>query len=437
MLFCTLISSAAAIVTFAVSLAIIWPFEKRLAKRLDDTLSLGERVQTMIAFRSEETAMADLQREDTENRLREVKGKQLRSKRAWMNLIAPVLAIALLVAAFAVPLRTVEPQLPPQGEPEDDLWSLEEWQVIRMRSLIESVRASDMVESGKETVVSILEELLSSLEPVKSRAEMKTLVIDSMLRIDRVTNGINTFTSVIKELRGSSNAKVGELAEALGVPSDPIVESKYQALKAGFTKEGLNDDFVGFARELAIAVNAIGVAEDDALYLSLKGFSDNVSAFAQAGADIDDEAFASEVSALFESGAESISSALSQQGKNRSVTDSANRELMDIFDIEWSELPEELKAPDGEEAGTVDGEYEEKDDEELKSDSGGFGGGEVIYGSNDTIYDPDDAKHISYGEVIDKYDGKKTTELDERELSDEIREWIDDYFSGLYYSEEK
>ncbi len=391
----------------------------------------------MIAFRSEETAMADLQREDTENRLREVKGKQLRSKRAWMNLIAPVLAIALLVAAFAVPLRTVEPQLPPQGEPEDDLWSLEEWQVIRMRSLIESVRASDMVESGKETVVSILEELLSSLEPVKSRAEMKTLVIDSMLRIDRVTNGINTFTSVIKELRGSSNAKVGELAEALGVPSDPIVESKYQALKAGFTKEGLNDDFVGFARELAIAVNAIGVAEDDALYLSLKGFSDNVSAFAQAGADIDDEAFASEVSALFESGAESISSALSQQGKNRSVTDSANRELMDIFDIEWSELPEELKAPDGEEAGTVDGEYEEKDDEELKSDSGGFGGGEVIYGSNDTIYDPDDAKHISYGEVIDKYDGKKTTELDERELSDEIREWIDDYFSGLYYSEEK
>jgi predicted transcriptional regulator len=66
---------------------------------------------------------------------------------------------------------------------------------------------------------------------------------------------------------------------------------------------------------------------------------------------------------------------------------------------------------------------------------GGKGSGEVIYGSDDAIYYPKDETHVKYGDVIDEYNGQKVTDMEERPLSDEIKAFIDKYFSDLYYKD--
>ncbi len=432
----SVIGISTALVSFGIGIAIVRPTEKRLAKIIDERLSLGEKVQTMVAFRNDTSVMANIQREDTEEILSAADKNKLRSSRWWVSLIPSLLAATLAVTAFVLPVKTPDPITPPGTDIQNDVWELTEWHIMRMRTLIEKVEKSEMVDDGKSRVVDILEALITSLEDVKSNSQMKTIVIDAMIRIDGVTDGINTFTSVVRAMRQSSNTSVFGFSETIGIPSDPITESKYQALRVSFKKENATSELTFFAKDLMNSLNGTGISRDDALYIAIKDYSDALEAFSDSIDKLTEDEYSSGLTKIFEASAEKISLALTEQNQNRVTSDSTNRELMEIFDVEWAELPEELRNPNDEEAGTFDGSYDDTNkDEELVGNGGGLGGGDVLYGSNDAVYDPDRGEKVVYGEIIDKYDGKKTTELDERSFSDELREWIDDYFSDLYYND--
>ena len=422
-----------ALVAAALALAVGFPTEKRVAKRLDDQLSLGEKAQTMLAFRGEQSAMLDMQRQDTERVLGAVKPKHLRRKSAWLNAVLPVLAVALLLTAFVMPVRT-EGTTPDDQQGEQDVWELTEWHVTAVRALIDMVKASEMEEDGKDSVVATLEKLLVDLEYVTTKTQMKQTVTVAMVKIDAVTDGINTYTALVRAMKGATSPKLKELAEAIGTPADPILESKYQALKASLEGDGLKENVNSLATALSVAADAAKVAEVDPLYLALQQFSQALTAFAKTVDELGEEERGTVLMRVFESAAEQMSPALNQQGINRATTDTTNNELMSIFGIAWNELPDELKYPDNEEASTEDNEYEEKEDE-IYGEDGGKGSGEVIYGSDDAIYYPKDETHVKYGDVIDEYNGQKVTDMQERPLSDELKSFIDKYFSDLYYKD--
>lgn len=421
-----------ALVAAALALAVGFPTEKRVAKRLDDQLSLGEKAQTMLAFRGEQSAMLDMQRQDTERVLGAVKPKHLRRKSAWLNAVLPVLAVALLLTAFVMPVRT-EGTTPDDQQGEQDVWELTEWHITAVRALIDMVKASEMVEDGKGEVVHTLEELISDLAYVDTKTQMKQTVTVAMVEIDAVTDGINTYTALVRAMKSSTSPKLKELAEALGTPADPILESKYQALKASLEGDELKADVNSLATALSVAADAAKVAEVDPLYLALQQFSQALTAFAKTVDELGEEERGTVLMRVFESAAEQMSPALNQQGINRATTDTTNNELMSIFGIAWNELPDELKYPDDEEASTEDNEQQEQEDEVIGG--GGKGSGEVVYGSDDAIYYPKDETHVKYGDVIDEYNGQKVTDMQERPLSDELKSFIDKYFSDLYYKD--
>jgi hypothetical protein len=312
------------------------------------------------------------------------------------------------------------------------LWQLTDWHVTAVRVLIEEVKASDMQEPGRASVVEILEKMLVDLEYVTSKSVMKRTVTDAMVRIDMITDDINTYTLIVRALRGGGNVKAKELADAIGTPSDPITESKYQALKASFAADELREQIGAFAIAVSVAIETAGTPEEDALYVALLGFADQLSALSQETDSMETQEVGEALSKTFEAAAEQIGAALQQQGINRQTTDNVIEELMTIFGIDWNELPDELKYSDDEEAATKDEEYEEKEDEVV---GGGKGNGEVIYGSDDAVYDPKKEAHVKYGDVIDEYNGQKVTDLEERPLTDEQKEFIDQYFADLYYKE--
>ncbi len=434
-LFSAAIGAGAAVVFATVTLTVCYPTEKRVAKQLDKKLAMNEKVQTMVEFKDIQSDMIEIQREDTERRLSEMPKKDFKNKKAWVNLILPVLAVAMLVTSVAVPVRTKADDPNSGLENESDEWALDEWHITAVKTLIEEVKASEMVEDGKVKVVSYLETMLSDLEHIKSKSQMKQTVMSVMVKISGVTDGINTYTSVIKALRESDSESVKKYAEAIGSPADPIIESKYLALKSEFKKEELGDKLKIFASTLGIAVKNATAPEDDALFKGILEYSEALSAFDKTVSSLTDEEYDTGLTAVFENAAETVSAALNVQNANRTTTDNANNRLMIIFGISWSELPDELKYPANEEAGTTDGEYDEKDDDIVTG--GGLGSGEVIYGSDDAIYDPNKGTHVNYGDVINDYDAKKAADLEERPLDDEIKEAVGDYFADLYYKQEK
>ncbi len=432
---CLAIGAGVALVAFLAMALIVRPTEKRIAKTLDERLGLREKVQTMVAFRDASGTLVEMQREDTERVLREATKKQLRSGHAWIHLILPVLAIAALTVSVLLPAAALpEPSAPPAEDGEqDEAWALTEWHITAVRALIDEVRASDMVDTGKTEIVAALEKMLTDLQSVNTVANMKATVIGTLVTVDGVADGINTYTAIFKALDASASITVKEFNTVIGKPSDPIEESKYQEFKLRFGKETLAEDAATFGAVLGLLVDQIAVSHEDALWCAIKELSDGMIAFSAEAPNLGEGA-AEQLSALLDASAEQISEALGQQNANRAVANKTNSSLMSIFGVTWEELPDSLKYPDDAEAGTEDGNYEEKEDDIITD--GGLGSGEVIYGSNDAVYDRDQGAHVVYGDVIDTYDGIKTSELEERPISDALKDYIDKYFADLYHKDE-
>ena len=429
-----IVGGAVTLISALLALWIKYPTEKRIAKQLDDRLGMNEKVQTMIEFRTQDGEMLQMQRQDTEQMLSVVPMKRMRSRKAWLQPVLSLLAVLIAVSAILVPVRTESSAPLGEAPGEQDVWELTEWHITAVRVLIEQVKTSGMQQEGKDAVVNTMEKMLADLEYVHAKSVMKRTVMDAMIRIHEVTNNINSYTAIVRAMRGAGDARVKELADALGTPSDPLIESKYQALKASFSSDTSEEDVRQFANAISIAIVTASVAEDDELYVALAEFATRLSAFSESAKDMPLQEATIALSAVFEKAAEQMGAALQQQGINRQTTDTVLEGLMSIFGISWAELPDELKYSDNEEAKTEDNEYEDTEEEIL---GGGKGSGEVIYGSDDAIYYPKDETHVKYGDVIDEYNSQKVTDMQERPLTDEQKEFIDKYFADLYYKDKK
>ncbi len=425
-----------AIAVFAIAFAINFPTEKRIAKKLDSRLAMNEKIQTMVEFKNEQGDMFQIQREDTENKLGETPKKNFRNKKAWVNAVLPLIAAIALVASLSIPVRPASTPVDPGTLGESDVWALTEWQITAVKELIDEVKASSLAEEGKTDVVESLETMLEDLGHVTSKTKMKQTVIAVMVDISKVANELNSFSTIIGTLKISDNNHVKMLSEAIGSPADPIIEGKYQSLRVSFPKENYSSSISAFASALESAVKLSGVTGDDAFYAALADFAKNAAEYSAGADQLGDAEKESGLTTVFEKAAEKISNALDQQNINRSTCDNANERLMEIFEIQYAELPEELRSAGSGEAGTEKEDYNDKKEDDIVH-SGGLGGGEILYGSNDEIYDRDSESHVQYGSVINDYDVKKATELNERPLSDEMKEMIEDYFESLFHSGKK
>ncbi len=426
--------AAVALAAFAVALVPLYPTEKRIARYLDGRLGLSERVGTMVSLAGCEGELCELQRADTEAALA-ARERTLISPRLLWLLVLPVLAAALLITAIAVPAREEDVPADVGGGEAEESWALTDWHVTALRALIEEVEASAMAQSGKDTVVAELEDLIVRLGYVDTVRTMKATVIESMVKIAAVADGLNSFPELARALVSSPVAYVKAYGEALGSLADPIIESKYHELRAGFTYEAMAGGALSeLSSGIVAALATSGIDGADELYGLISAFAASLGELSEAVGTMAEADALAAITAAFDTSAGALSGNLAAQGANLDTATKTNNTLMLIFGIARDELPDELKHSDSAGAGTVGGDYEEKDDEVITD--GGKGTGEVIYGSNDAVLDVESDEHVIYGDLLAIYDALKSAELDERELSDAMREFISKYFDDLYYSDE-
>ncbi len=432
---------------------------KRLAKRLDKIFGLNEKVQTMYAFREEHGSIKELQRADAKAILNDCKLKMSKFVLGWAAFIAfAVLSLSLFV--YSVIAMVSEPatsdnnggdsgQTTPSDPPVDegDKFEPTEHHRLALLELIEYVRSSQLQEGAKASVVAELELLLSKLDTFETDENMKAYVVGVINNVRESVNSVNTTYELYQGASQSANKYLSKLNQAIFSLSIDNVrkalngifeslcndyEAYYNYATADPQPETAVEDQVGLlAKELVAALEKTSLGEDDDLYSVLSGLSAELDNITNVKKPMGVGRAQDKIrEALLTECLNGLKIIVPPEKINEDVKVEVVNRLEDIFGLE---------AEDEEDRSYIDdSETADPNDKEETGDDGGFGTGDMIFGSNDLVIDPEkepgnniDSIKVEYGEIIARYDAEITRLIESGEISEEIGQMLREYFEVL------
>ena len=445
---------------FGVLLLCLYPFKKRLARRLDRTLG-GEKTQTMVEFSEHEDAMSVLQRNDTEDRLGKLPKELYSFKHAWQCIVAACLAVVTAASAVTV---TLLPEIsggggdgsrPPAQEEEGDIYfSFSDYQMAALRQLINEIKTSNMAQGLKEFSIAQVEGLLEKLPTVLLRSEMVELVCDVIANVDQAVENVNTGYDLATTMTQTGQPLVMMLGNAVGCVELERFAEYYQACKEGFkpftetvTDEGEDEgvdprdggeetpaepekgglakqNLTQFSIALTSALVASNVPENDALYKAVKGLHDQLFSLSQMISYFDVAGWENRMEKVFGDCMETFVNAMSAEIANDETRDYIIRKLKEVFDLKQEELPVLSR-----DFVPAEIDMEKENDDELNS--GGLGTGDYNFPSDELIYNPATGEHVRYGELLAEYYNRYTEALKNGEIDPELEMILQAYFDML------
>lgn len=456
---------AGAILTFLISFFAYRKSDKRIAIELDNELGLDEKIQTMVEFRKEQGNIIDIQRKDADERLRTTKKIKYQTRGRWVSVASFFIAACMLAASV-----TLIPQKVEAAEPEVE-YTMSEYEKMLLANLIEYVERSTAVEKEKKKIVESLKELQSFLSDTVKESEKKDKVVSSILVANDAVDEVNflediktlatdkgftrvsRFADALMLLRESSkeNAKMSEAFVAIELCLSPV--------RSEFTGANSFEDMGNFMNEVTAAVASVknsnlAAANNNMLIDSLTAFCDEISQFC-GGAKPELSLIQDQFDIFFFGTApyeeslapvlemlnvKKVYNALVQEKVNLDVGKYVVNELMSIFNIPAEMIPGEAEdlVDDTSKDDTDIPENSDKPDDDEKLNEGGIGDGNLLLGSDDTIYYPEMEKYAPYGEAIAKYHDKILLMLENGQITDEkLIAYYENYFDVLYGSNKK
>ena len=240
------ISLLAFILIFVFVYFVFKPSDDKIARRLDHTLGLNEKVQTMIAFKDDDNFIVELQREDTNEKLKNTPLKLVRYKISIFAIVVMVLGLGATIASVSVPVKT-EGVVP--NEPEEPSYTLTEKQIMKIRELITYVNNSKMLDTTKEAYVEELYRLISLLEASTKESEMKQNVLSSISQILLYMKTVNT------------NIELGDLLKKI---EPEVISIKLNTIDSESDK--ITSNFIGVWRQIDDNANEITIRKDSLTY---------------------------------------------------------------------------------------------------------------------------------------------------------------------------
>lgn len=449
-----------ALFTFLVSLLAYRKSDKKLALGLDTELKLNEKVQTMVAFRDQEGSVIDVQREDADNRLAEVKKVKLTTRGRLASVLAFFIAACMLVASV-----TLIPQVVEAAEPEPD-YEMSEYEKQLLQNLIEYVERSEAVEKEKEDILKTLRDLQTYLNDTVKESAKKDRVVNTILDVREAVDKVNFLDDIKNIANDRGFTAVNRFADALIVlratsklgASMPeafaAIEASLSPTRSEFTTIDSFERMGDFMNEVKAVIASVKnenlvTASTDPFISALSAFSEEVYEFCSGttpepsivqeqfdiyffGNPPFEEAFAAVLNQL---NVKKVYDALAQENKNIEVGTYVEKQLMSIFNIAQEMLPGE----EGDITNNVgeDNEYappEEETDQTITN--GGLGDGNLLFGANDTIYYPEVEDFVQYGDALAFYQNKIIEMIESGMITDEkLIDYYSRYFDLLFGSE--
>ena len=425
------------------------PTDKRIARRLDSELSMNEKVQTMVAFRSSEDSMAAIQRNDASARLSAAGTKKIKFKRVWQCSVASVVAVGLFAGAVSV--AVLNTNVAEAGSP------LHEVDITGLKNLIGTVERSSLDEEAKQLT---LNELYGLLDAVYDEETATPIDITYSRKVELVTNAIINIDAAIDavisaEILGTSmyTLSTNQILSEMGIHiralssgttytslealSDSLEDEQFAALESAVASQTISS----YASQIVLSLSATDISAEDALYSGLMQMADGLSSAAALTSEGDDEALKAE---MLESARDAVNQStpvirveIQSQNTERQLGLTVINRLPDIFfeDDEIFEMPDigelyEDRIPGSENNG------DDEDDDDGPS-SGGAGHGDSLYGGNSLIYDYMSGEQVEYGEVFDRYDAIIVSLINDGRIDEKYVEMITAYRRALLDAREE
>jgi len=405
------------------------PKKEKVSRRIDQELNLNQKVETMIKFENQEGTLIELQREDTEETLKYAPTNAFKVRISPIIISAIVVGTLVLGSSVAVPSK--RNKINPGDNPVEIVLSEKSLKYIEeIKAISEIISQSAMADDIK---LGFTEELNGLIEKIKKDGSDNYggYAFETINGVKKVLNKYNTNDDLYNSFIKSENNSFIELANNLkSCEVEPIKEGLTTIMKS---LQGKNvASLIKYVINQINKVDASEIPDGDALY---KYFTDLVEKLSALNA-IDDVDYTTEIEEIFNIKSNDLRIAILTQRLNKNMATYINSELRRIF-----ELPEEVeeeKDPNQEEEPGEEDKKDKDDDEDKKDEDvdkkGGAGTGEVIYGSDDELFDPDKGV-VKYGDVVADYFANIFTEINEIEDEEEKQRLIElfNYYYEILY----
>ena len=414
-----IISGVAAL---AVGAAAYWMLRKPelgLAEKIDREQKLRERVQTMVAYQNDDGPVVQLQRQDTEDRLKQVRKVGGRASSLAMHAAMLALAFSVFMVGLMLPAEAVQagPSTPPQET--EPLYIATDWQKAALEELIQHVRESDMEESVKVPVAQSLTELRQTLDTQIRVSALHAKVVENMVLAYALTDAANSNDDMHKVLGMMSH----EIAKYLAYCMGNLVLEDYDAkmdIAETLLKQNNYADIGTIAEQVEAVLKHSEYDSTNGLYAAVETFGKELQAAATALENknlVGAKQMTGEAIYNLRSNADL---ARKQQALNKEEALYVVDTLAEIFSISSSLIP---KDPDR--------QYELDTSEPPPELEGAQGSGQMQYPSDDKVYDYQNNLHVIYHEILEQYYKDMSNDAMDGKFSEEIEAFLRKYFGNL------
>lgn len=416
------IGAAGGIAVGIAMLLILRKTDLRLAEKIDREQKLRERVQTMVAYQEDDGAVVQLQRQDTEERLKQVRTVGMRAQNVAVYAAVFVVAFAVFMVSLILPARAVAGPTMPPTQPTEPLYEATPWQKAALEELIEHVQDSAMVDAVKTPVVEELTQLRQLLDTPVRVSVVRANVIEAMSNAYKITDENNSHDDMHQVLSLMSHKIRAYLCYCLGNLALDDYDEKMDMAQALLQADMVSGTatFSGIGAEVLAALKMFEFREEDALYLAVQTFGNEMVA-AGAAQDqnnvVDAKRLMGEAIYNLRSNA---STALNQQWLNKEEALYVVKTLGEIFGISPNEMPRD-----------PDREYPLDTSETPPESSGGGGDGKMEYPSDDKVYDYKNNQHVPYFEILQEYYDAMANDAMDGKFDPELEDFIRKYFGNL------
>ena len=452
-IFAAVTGGVALLLSLLVLILVTHRTDKQLAKKLDRSFGLSERVETMLDFKDVEGVMLDMQRRDADERLASASPKGFKVFGLWASIVCIAVGVISFAVAIIVPnLRDYEP-------PEEVIpFELTDMQRAGINELIAYTEASVMEEPYRSETVNLLENLLSTLEDTHTQPEMRAALAETMAFLLELTSDSSSMTEIANALWKIGDTYTQMLAQVIDTsdwrePDWGDFAEKYAQLQELYKhkpKEGetehpdegellteLKWKLESSALKINSALSDSGLHDADGLksvLLKFAGsgvtepFAHGLNSLITAVADMTYAESEELLEISFSTMSNLIYNELARERGNTLVGEYVMTKLSTLFLVP---LPA-FERPDLSKGGAGGDSGGDKDNKEENAGSGGGIGTGAIYGSNDLVLDPLTGEYVEYGTLLDKYYSIMNSRLETGGYTEQQKDAIKKYFALLY-----
>lgn len=433
---------------------VLLPTNKRLGRRLDSEYSLNERVQTSLQFAGKPGTVVEMQREDADTRLKALRLHKPGVLKIIATCLAAVLAIGVAATGIFIPAEVAEGIIPQPPRPEDAPFALTDLQIERLEELILEVRGSHLEEGRKDPAADEIKTMLEDLKAIDKEGAMTKRVNEALVSVQQSIEGQISYKKIAEGLSIAGQSQlvqsvyngvevyIGETFSQIEHVDTDFYTNRFDLIDVELSAEsallglrtslrnaetGLSTTLTNTAAQIRLALTNAkkNVSEDDALYAVIADFVTTLGALAETLGDSigEDVEKTNAFDAAFDNFTYLFTQAVAEQSYRLAMNLYVGNQIRAVFGMTLLQPRRSSASGGGEEGKPLPG--------------GGFGPGDVKYGSNDVVYDPDTGKYVTYGELLTRYYAIVQELLRSGELTEEQQTALKAFFDSLYKQQEE